>query len=682
MGAAASSSHVFLPNTRNAQIGYVTQHTPFLKAIRGGADATYFEGIGSEESDAKSSNNIPSVTSSDVEVLDTSLCDNDTAIANDKVGDNEMQQIDHDADNMIYATIGVLNVHTTSDEDGAILLSYKSNSNDPNSHQIIMHEKWGTTQSSEEHQLSNELTLAEINGCICHGIVLNLPILPTSESDEYLDNVLMCIAEGIIRRMKGIQQMSIPLIVTFDNEEAGEEEYELNNNMAKENTKRYIQVFLEQALCRLWKQLNTGDVQSTEEEAASSSPSSILEQCQVMVSVSDTSALETATQIATILLKESTDVLMKQNIVPQTLFGVLSKQIYNEIGRRRLGHGEKLAEWGKLSEDSQYMNEPTDKLSSSSENEGVAALESVLKRRPVSTDLKRKVESLMAMAFVDAEELLLEMEEKMDSAILDIDEVDATKGIPMPDFGSDADTIVGTISASFADALLDTQDEPSGSNIEYVNEQMIEALKQVVGTGICRLFHNHLQNLRDYFGQQYETVMDDIPLVDDGMSSEKDKYEWNQQRLEATRQAEEGFRKAAFGSIPQICQHPDGKLCNEMVGMFSCVEALRGLLEDIYDVTVSRGLDLEEWEDIMSTGLEKDTSINEGSSPNSRVGLRQVIKNIKAKVQKRGAAKWYERWALKALVIGINYVQGYIVLQSLRREARKRDREMPKFPLF
>jgi len=230
--------------------------------------------------------------------------------------------------------------------------------------------------------------------------------------------------------------------------------------------------------------------------------------------------------------------------------------------------------------------------------------------------------------------------------------------------------------------LLDTQDEPSGSNIEYVNEQMIEALKQVVGSGICRLFHNHLQNLRDYFGQQYETVMNDIPLVDDGMSSEKDKYEWNQGRLEATRQAEEGFRKAAFGSIPQICQHPDGKLCNEMVGMFSCVEALRGLLEDIYDVTVSRGLDLEEWEDIMSTGLEEDISINVSSSSNSRVGLRQVIKNIKAKVQKRGAAKWYERWALKALVIGINYVQGYIVLQSLRREARKRDREMPKFPLF
>ena len=65
-----------------------------------------------------------------------------------------------------------------------------------------------------------------------------------------------------------------------------------------------------------------------------------------------------------------------------------------------------------------------------------------------------------------------------------------------------------------------------------------------------------------------------------------------------------------------------------------------------------------------------------------RVGLRQVIKNLKAKIQKRGPAKWYERLALKALVIGVNYVQGWIVLQALRREAMKRDRDMPKFPLF
>ena len=78
---------------------------------------------------------------------------------------------------------------------------------------------------------------------------------------------------------------------------------------------------------------------------------------------------------------------------------------------------------------------------------------------------------------------------------------------------------------------------------------------------------------------------------------------------------------------------------------------------------------------------ESDATVLHAASKR-RVGLRQLIKNVKAKMQKRGPAKWYERAALKLLVIGVNYVQGWIVLQALRREARKRDQDMPKFPLF
>ena len=66
----------------------------------------------------------------------------------------------------------------------------------------------------------------------------------------------------------------------------------------------------------------------------------------------------------------------------------------------------------------------------------------------------------------------------------------------------------------------------------------------------------------------------------------------------------------------------------------------------------------------------------------SRVGLRQLIKNLKAKLRKRGPAKWYERLVLKVLVIGVNYVQGWMLLRALRRDAMERDLAMPKFPLF
>lgn len=218
-----------------------------------------------------------------------------------------------------------------------------------------------------------------------------------------------------------------------------------------------------------------------------------------------------------------------------------------------------------------------------------------------------------------------------------------------------------------------------------ISDQRTQALKQVAGMGIHRLFHLHLQSLRDHFGQRYESMLEN-PLADDfdteGLSSQTD--DWNLRRQEAARMAEEGFRMSAFGSIPQICQHPEGELCDELVGMFGVVEALRGLLEDMYEVTSARGLEEEDWEAIMGVSVEEGTDIDAESDASSktRVGLRQLIKNMKAKVQKRGPAKWYERWAAKIFVIGVNYVQGWIVLQALRREARKRDLDMPKFPLF
>ena len=202
----------------------------------------------------------------------------------------------------------------------------------------------------------------------------------------------------------------------------------------------------------------------------------------------------------------------------------------------------------------------------------------------------------------------------------------------------------------------------------------MQALKQLVGTGIHRLFHAHLQNLRDHFGSCYEAELGKCSLSNEN----------GVQRQKAAKRAEEGFMKAAFGSIPEICQHPNGELCVEYAPMFSCVGSLRGLLEDMYEVTTARGLEEEEWEDVMGMSVEgsddADTQTNVPS--HNRVGLRQLIKKIKGKLQKRGPAKWYERLAAKIFVIGVNYIQGWIILQTLRREARRRDLAMPKFPLF
>ena len=201
------------------------------------------------------------------------------------------------------------------------------------------------------------------------------------------------------------------------------------------------------------------------------------------------------------------------------------------------------------------------------------------------------------------------------------------------------------------------------------SDQRTQALKQLVGNGIYRLFHLHLQCLRDYFGHYYEIMLDDSTTVS--------AHNWNLRRSKAARYAQEQFTKAAVGSIPQICTHPYGEFCEDFVGMFSSTEALRGLLEDMEEVTVTRDIEETEWRDIMGGLQDEALAIS-----HSRLGLRQLIKRMRTKVMRRGPAKWYERLAAKALVIGINYVQGWLMLQALRREAKKRDTEMPKFPLF
>lgn len=211
----------------------------------------------------------------------------------------------------------------------------------------------------------------------------------------------------------------------------------------------------------------------------------------------------------------------------------------------------------------------------------------------------------------------------------------------------------------------------------HISAQRLIILEQVTKTTIHRLYHLQLQNLRDHFGRLYQYTVDNLAVSEGGIKA------FEEHRRDAARRAEDGFTKNAFESIPQICRHPDGELCNEMSTLYSCVEGLRGLLEDMYEITSAKMYNEEEWEDIMDTNVEEVLREKRSTSFfKERIGLRQLIKKIRDERRKRSPAKWYERWAGKALILGLNSLQGWIALQTLRREARKRDQDMPKFPLF
>lgn len=204
--------------------------------------------------------------------------------------------------------------------------------------------------------------------------------------------------------------------------------------------------------------------------------------------------------------------------------------------------------------------------------------------------------------------------------------------------------------------------------------QRLVTLEQITRTRIHRLFQSYLQNLRDHYGLMYACALDKFSAETCGT------YERYQK--DNARRAEEGFMKSAFDSIPHICRHPDGELCGKMTALYSCMDALRGLLEDMNEATSTRVLEVEEWEDILDNSVEHSLNQAGTSLFKEKIGLRQLIKKIRDKRREYGPAKWYERLAVKTLIIGVNYFQGWIILQSLRQEARKRDLSMPKFPLF
>lgn len=713
--------------------------------IRGGSEAGYFP----EVVEADATDESASVSMSTITVLESTTDFDDTPeLSNNESDDGEIERMDEIDDmNMIYSAIGILNIPTSNGENN-ILLSY--NCDDDPGREI--HERWGL--NGETH---SNLALAETYGSLCHGIVLNLPqqmFDPSSadrSSQQDVDDMLLGVAEGILRRLKGTQQLTVPLSITFEGSEAV-------SDLAKENAKNYVQGYLERALHYLWK-LHFGKTLGQEQ---TNDESAIIQQCKVAVSFSASSAFEAATDLADGMIEEGAQYgeTIKQNIIPPQLFGTLCNHVYTEICNGRssqIGHrNENAVEWKKLAEETttndvavetetiavemdtaddtaevdeaetlkQEMNseektttdiaveietvddtvevdaaetlkqemkpEETITTDITAEEEGsekkieVDATETLQQHEaPISNGLRQRVESVMAMALVDAEDSLLELENKMEEAFLDGIADENMGNHPVPEFGGDIDAILNAMTASFL-AVVDEYESLTEPEMEWLEIQRIEALKQTIGRGVHRLFSDHLQNLRDHFGHWYERTLEN-PLADDLDTEEnqqRDKNTWKLQSQKSARQADEGFMKAAVGSIPQICQHPEGELCDELAGMFGIVEALKGLLEDMYEVTSARGFEEEEWDDIMGANAEDANDIDLHVPSKSRIGLRQLIKNVKAKIQKRGPAKWYERWAFKFLIIGVNYVNGWILLQALRREATKRDQDMPKFPLF
>lgn len=196
------------------------------------------------------------------------------------------------------------------------------------------------------------------------------------------------------------------------------------------------------------------------------------------------------------------------------------------------------------------------------------------------------------------------------------------ENVPMLEFGTEANGIL-----EMASSIIDASQPPLSK------EERREILLGVASR-LKVLYDQQLASLREHYGRRYEAALEN-----------EDQEQWTVEAQQVT----QAFRAAGLHAIPRKCQ--EGQELAD--ADFSYVMELQGLIADMMEATSSR----EEMEGYI------DDDEGDGT-PQPRV------------------AKWYEKLAARAVVLGINYLQGYMAWQAIQRAAVERDKAVPKFPLF
>lgn len=250
------------------------------------------------------------------------------------------------------------------------------------------------------------------------------------------------------------------------------------------------------------------------------------------------------------------------------------------------------------------------------------------------------VGNVIGMAYRRLEKL----EEKMQEVLLD----QSSNRMPLLEFGS------------LVQDILHTTDTELG-NESGMNKSFRRGLMKGIIVEVQRLYNDQLQALRNHYGQRYESVLDEE--IDEDVENDIVEQRW----ATAAQHLTQAFECAAKNAIPEIYQTDAKNTKDEIKSKsevsFDYVNALQGLIRDMIESTERR-----KEERNVATIIEEDTS--------------ESISTSARKFRLPEVPKWVERLAARAFVFGVNYFQGWLAWQGIKRAALERDRNQPKFPLF
>lgn len=245
----------------------------------------------------------------------------------------------------------------------------------------------------------------------------------------------------------------------------------------------------------------------------------------------------------------------------------------------------------------------------------------------------------------EAHEQLEELESKMEE--VGLQQQSEAKSMPLLDFGTSAQKIMEE-----TENRLRIMEEKG-----QVSTNLHRGLTNGVKKRVQLLYTDHLQSLRNYYGQRYESILEAATISKVG-SNDMDLGEQERQWTSSAQHMIEGFQAAARNAIPAMFRNSSKHQKD-----FDHADALEGLIKDMMEAT-QRAKDEQSISD-MALDVEDD---------DDAASLR--------KQRRIRVPKWLGKIAARAFVFGVNYLQGWLAWQGIKRAALERDRDLPKFPLF
>ena len=144
--------------------------------------------------------------------------------------------------------------------------------------------------------------------------------------------------------------------------------------------------------------------------------------------------------------KLGNEIILTDNLVPHSMFEVTVNNIHTNICNRLSSTDDNYSNPGKWTKTTrnQTPNTAIRKLNKDSDTNSLK-----FTTQP-SSGFKEKVEALIAMLLVDAEEALQEIEARIDESFFDLRNENSLE-TTVPEFGDDFNSVLNAITESFAD---------------------------------------------------------------------------------------------------------------------------------------------------------------------------------------------------------------------------------------